>query len=100
MEQEESRLNRRRKRTGIVTSDKMQKTIVVRVGSKFPHPELGKVIEKFVKFKVHDEKNEAKIGDLVEIEETRSLSKDKRWRLLSVVKKGAGVPQAVEGELS
>lgn len=98
-EQQQERVNRRRRRTGIVTSDKMQKTIVVRVGSKFPHPGLGKVVEKFVKFKAHDEKNEAKTGDLVEIEETRPLSKDKRWRLVSIVKKGAGL-QLAQGELS
>jgi len=100
MEQQEDRLNRRRRRTGIVTSDKMQKTIVVRIGRKFPHAKLGKVIEKFVKFKAHDEKNEAKSGDLVEIEETRPLSRDKRWRLVSVLKKGAIVQKVKEGEAS
>ncbi len=99
-QQAEDRVNRRRRRTGVVTSDKMQKTIVVRVGSKFPHPGLGKVVEKFVKFKAHDEKNEAKTGDLVEIEETRPLSKDKRWRLISVLKKGAAPQAAAEAELS
>ncbi len=90
------RLNRRRRKTGIVTSDKMQKTIVVRVGNKFLHPELGKVMEHFKKFKVHDEKNEAKTGDLVQIEETRPLSRDKRWRLLKVMTRG--VERAAEHE--
>ena len=82
----ETRVNRRRRKQGFVTSDKMQKTIVVKVSQRYREVELGKVVEKSVKFKVHDEKNTAKTGDLVEIEETRPLSKDKRWRLLSVIK--------------
>lgn len=88
------RLNKRRKKTGVVTSDKMQKTIVVRVSHKFLDPGLGKVLEQFVKFKAHDEKNEAKTGDTVEIEEARPLSREKRWRLLRVVKKaGEAAPE-------
>ena len=82
------RENRRKRKTGVVTSDKMQKTCVVRVSHKFLDPEYGKVVERSVKFKVHDEKNDAKTGDLVEIEETRPLSKDKRWRLVAVLEKG------------
>ena len=66
----------------------MQKTIVIKTGHKFREPYYGKVVERFEKFKVHDEKNEAKIGDLVQIQETRRLSKDKRWRLLRIVEKG------------
>lgn len=87
MTQNTERPNRRKTRIGVVTSDKMQKTIVVRVGRKYRHPILGKVMETFNKFKAHDEKNEAKIGDLVEIEETRPLSKDKRWRLIAIRQK-------------
>ena len=79
------RKNLRKKRIGIVLSNKMQKTIVVQIRRKALHPLYGKVIEKAVKFKVHDEKNAAKIGDRVSIEETRPVSKDKRWRLIEVI---------------
>ena len=99
MTEDLSRKNGRKRRNGIVVSDKMQKTIVVRVGNKFRHPRLLKVIEKFQKFKVHDEKNEAKSGDLVEIEETRPLSKEKRWRLIAVIRKGAELPKEAEAEV-
>lgn len=75
---------------GVVTSDKMQKTIVVQIRRKALHPLYGKVIEKVAKFKAHDEKNEAKTGDRVLIQETRPLSKDKRWRLVQVIERGAG----------
>lgn len=94
MKTAESRVNPRTRKTGIVTSDKMQKTIVVRVTRRLRHPVYGKVMDKSIKFKAHDEKNEAKTGDLVEIEETRPLSRDKRWRLVRIVKKGAA-PQPV-----
>ena len=79
---------KRKIRTGIVLSDKMKKTIVVRVERLTKHAKYGKVIKRKNKFKVHDEKNIAKIGDTVRIEETRPLSKDKRWKLLEVIKKG------------
>ena len=79
------RKNLRKKRVGIVLSDKMQKTIVVQIRRKALHPLYGKVIERAVKFKVHDEKNVAKIGDRVSIEETRPVSKEKRWRLIEVL---------------
>ena len=81
------RKNLRKERIGIVTSDKMQKTIVVQIRRKTRHPLYGKVIEKANKFKVHDEKNEAKVGDRVLIQETRPLSKDKRWRLVEVLER-------------
>ena len=84
------RENLRKKRVGIVLSNKMQKTIVVQIKRKAPHPLYGKVIEKAAKFKVHDEKNEAKIGDKVRIEETKPLSKDKRWRLIEILSHGHG----------
>ena len=75
-------------RTGVVISDKMTKTIIVSVNRLAKHPVYSRVIKKTNKFKVHDEKNTAKVGDIVRIEETRPLSKDKRWRLLEVIKKG------------
>ncbi len=90
------RLNHRRRKTGLVTSDKMQKTIVVQVSYKVRHRGLGKVTEHFKKFKAHDEKNEAKTGDLVEIEETRPLSRWKTWRLIKIVTKGAQPVQEPE----
>jgi small subunit ribosomal protein S17 len=88
MPNEVVRENRRKERVGVVTSDKMQKTIVVQVKRKAPHPLYGKVIEQANKFKAHDEMNEAKIGDRVRIVETRPLSKDKRWRLVEVLSRG------------
>ncbi len=92
-----SRFNQRKERTGVVVSDKMQKTIVVRVRRKARHARYGKVVEHAKKFKVHDEKNEAKVGDHVRIAETRPLSKDKRWRLLEIVKRAAVQVELKEG---
>ncbi|MDR5588181.1 MULTISPECIES: 30S ribosomal protein S17 [Clostridium] len=77
----------RKKRTGRVVSDKMDKTVVVAVETKVRHPLYGKTVNKTTKFKVHDENNEAKINDRVLIMETRPLSKDKRWRLVEIVEK-------------
>ena len=79
----------RKTRMGVVVSDKMNKTIVVQVERKKPHPMYGKVVRYTRKFHAHDERNEAKIGDTVRIEETRPLSKLKRWRLVEVVARGA-----------
>jgi small subunit ribosomal protein S17 len=75
--------------TGTVTSDKMNKTIVVRIMHKSKHPEYSRVIKRFNKFKAHDEKNSAKIGDVVQIVETRPLSKEKNFRLVKIIKKAA-----------
>ena len=75
----------RKERVGEVVSSKMAKTIVVRVERRFPHPQFKKIVTAYKKFYAHDEKNEAKVGDTVRIEETRPLSKLKRWRLVSVV---------------
>jgi small subunit ribosomal protein S17 len=72
---------------GRVVSDKMLKTIVVRVTQISKHPKYGRIVKKYKKFKAHDEKNSAKTGDMVRIEETRPLSKDKRFRLIEVMKK-------------
>ena len=80
----------RKERVGVVLSDKMQKTIVVQIRRKARHPKFGKVINKAAKFKAHDEKNEARIGDRVRIVETRPLSKDKRWRLVEIITRGHG----------
>lgn len=77
---------KRKEQVGVVISDRMQKTIVVRVGRLAEHSRYYKTIKKFSKFKAHDEKNEAKIGDKVLIAETRPISKDKRWRLVKVIK--------------
>jgi small subunit ribosomal protein S17 len=77
----------RKERLGRVVSNKMNKTIVVSVERRFPHPQFKKVVKSFSKFYAHDEKNEAKIGDVVLIEETRPLSKLKRWRLTQVLER-------------
>ena len=77
---------KRKERTGVVVSDKMDKTITVQIKRLVSHAWLTKTIKRYSKMKVHDEKNEAKIGDTVKIVETRPLSKTKRWRLIEVVK--------------
>ncbi|MGP6158207.1 MAG: 30S ribosomal protein S17 [Vulcanimicrobiaceae bacterium] len=77
--------NRRRVKQGRVSSDKMDKTIVVVTETRVPHPTYKKIVRKSVRFKAHDERNEAKAGDLVRIMECRPLSRDKRWRLLEIV---------------
>jgi small subunit ribosomal protein S17 len=79
--------NLRKTRIGLVTSNKMTKTITVEVERKVKHPIYGKFVKKTSKFHAHDEKNECNIGDLVKIMETRPLSKTKRWRLVEVVEK-------------
>lgn len=76
-----------RLREGVVLSDKMQKTIVVQVTRLMQHPQFKKVVRRKMKYAVHDEKNEAKIGNKVQIQETRPLSKTKRWRLVKVISK-------------
>jgi len=80
----------RKERVGEVISNAMTKTIIVRVERRFPHPKFKKVVTGYRKFYAHDEKNEAKVGDRVRIEETRPLSKTKRWRLVEIVEKGTG----------
>lgn len=84
----------RKERLGRVISNKMAKTIVVSVERRFPHPQFKKVVRSFSKFYAHDEKSEAKIGDVVLIEETRPLSKLKRWRLTQVLERGEDVAKA------
>jgi small subunit ribosomal protein S17 len=83
--------SRRKQRVGEVISNKMAKTIVVRVERRFAHPRFKKVITGYKKFYAHDEKTQAKVGDRVRIEETRPISKLKRWRLVEVVERGVEV---------
>jgi len=79
--------NLRKERIGVVTSDKMDKSIVVSVERRVKHPKYGKFVKKTTKFVAHDEKNDCHIGDTVKIMETRPLSKTKNWRLVEVVER-------------
>ena len=79
--------NLRKTRVGLVTSDKMDKTIVVSVTDNVKHPLYNKIVKRTYKLKAHDENNECRIGDRVKAMETRPLSKDKRWRLVEIVEK-------------
>jgi len=79
--------NKRKVRTGVVVSDKMDKTITVAVERLMRHPLYGKTIKRTKKFKVHDENNECNVGDIVSIMETRPLSRHKRWRLVKIIRK-------------
>ena len=80
----------RKIRQGTVVSNKMDKTVVVRVERLTKHPRYNKTIKRAKKFKAHDEQNQCAIGDIVEIMETRPLSKDKRWRVTEIVRRAAG----------
>ena len=82
---------KRKERVGEVISNKMTKTIIVRVERRFPHPTYKKVVTGYKKLYAHDEKSEAKVGDRVRLEETRPISKTKRWRLVEVVERSSGV---------
>ncbi len=77
----------RRTRTGVVVSDKMDKTVLVSVERKISHPLYGRTMRNTAKFKAHDQGNECSVGDRVRIMETRPLSKDKRWRVTEIVEK-------------
>ncbi|MCI7401959.1 MAG: 30S ribosomal protein S17 [Christensenella sp.] len=79
--------NLRKSRTGLVVSDKMDKTVVVEIRERVKHPLYGKIVTKTKKFKAHDEANECGIGDTVRIAETRPLSKDKCWRVVEIIEK-------------
>jgi len=79
--------NLRKTRVGRVTSDKMDKTIVVAVESSVRHPLYNKIVKRTIKLKAHDEKNDCGIGDRVRVMETRPLSKEKRWRLVEILEK-------------
>ena len=82
-----NRANRRRVKHGRVKSDKMDKTIIVVTETRVPHPVYKKVVRRSTRFKAHDEKNDAKTGDLVRIQECRPMSRDKRWRLVEILER-------------
>ena len=90
----------RKERIGVVISDKMDKTITVQVERVSRHPVYNRSIRKSTKFKAHDETNDAKRGDVVRIQETRPLSKTKRWRLLEVVKKASVAAETEANEIT
>ena len=79
--------NLRKTMIGMVSSDKMDKTVVVKVQNNVKHPEYGKIVKRTYKLKAHDENNECRIGDWVRVMETRPLSKDKTWRVVEIVEK-------------
>ena len=79
--------NLRKTRVGIVTSDKMDKTVVVTIKDRVKHPLYNKIVDKSVKYKAHDENNECGVGDKVQIMECRHMSKDKNWRVVEIIEK-------------
>lgn len=79
--------NLRKTRVGIVTSDKMDKTVVVTIKDRVKHPLYNKIVDKSVKYKAHDENNECGVGDKVQIMECRPMSKDKNWRFVEIIEK-------------
>ncbi len=81
------RVNRRKVRVGTVVSDKMDKTVIVRVETRQPHPLYGKIVTKSKKFAAHDEENRCRVGDVVKIMETRPLSRRKRWRVVEILER-------------
>jgi small subunit ribosomal protein S17 len=81
------RTSRRKVRVGTVVSDKMDKTIVVKVDTRMPHPLYGKIVTRSKKYKAHDEENRCRVGDVVRIMETRPLSRTKRWRLVEIIER-------------
>jgi small subunit ribosomal protein S17 len=93
--QSEKMQGRRKEVVGEVVANRMQKTIVVKVTRKKAHPFYGRVVARNKKFYAHDEKNEAHVGDVVRIEETRPLSKLKRWKLKDIVRRTTLVPEVV-----
>ncbi len=96
--QQEAKRGYRKKRTGRVVSNRADKTVVVRVERRTEHPRYGKTVKRSKKYYAHDELNQAEVGDLVEIQETRPLSKLKRWRLVSIVQRTAAVVEATATE--
>ena len=83
----ENRTSSRKTRVGMVVSDKMDKTVVVAIIDNVKHPLYKKIVKRTVRLKAHDEKNECRVGDRVEVMETRPLSKDKRWRVIEIIEK-------------
>jgi small subunit ribosomal protein S17 len=86
-EENNTTVRQRKSRTGVVVSDRMEKTIVVQIDTRVMHPVYKKYVRKRVKYKAHDETNNAKMGDTVLIEECRPLSRQKRWRLKSIIER-------------
>jgi small subunit ribosomal protein S17 len=86
-EQQPQQRAHRKMRIGTVVSDKMQKTVVVAIQRRVPHPTYGKMMTRTKHFKAHDEQNASKAGDVVRIMETRPLSKDKRWRVVEIIER-------------
>jgi small subunit ribosomal protein S17 len=86
-EQQTAARGARKSRTGLVVSDKMEKTVVVAIERRVPHPVYGKMVTRTKRLKAHDEENSAKVGDTVRIVETRPLSKDKRWRVVEITQR-------------
>jgi small subunit ribosomal protein S17 len=84
---EQDRRAQRKVRTGVVVSDAMEKTVVVRIASQVRHPLYGKIVRRSTKLKAHDESFEARVGDTVRIVETRPMSKTKRWRVVEVLER-------------
>ncbi|MBQ9228388.1 MAG: 30S ribosomal protein S17 [Eubacterium sp.] len=79
--------NLRKTKIGVVTSNKMDKTVVVTISERVKHPLYNKIVNNTIKYKAHDENNECQVGDKVQIMETRKLSKDKNWRVVKIVEK-------------
>jgi len=90
---------KRQEKVGIVTSNKMQKSVVVTVDRQTTHPLYKRVVRRSIKFMAHDEKNESRVGDTVRIRETRPLSRRKRWRVVQVIAKAAQVTPLPESVL-
>ncbi len=80
-----------KERVGVVVSDKMKKTVVVAVENRAPHPKYGKIVVRTKRYKAHDEENKCKVGDRVRIQETRPLSKTKRWTVVNILDNTASV---------
>lgn len=87
----------RKQRVGVVIANKMAKTITVEIMRRYPHPQYKKVVTGYKKLYAHDEKGEARVGDRVRVEETRPLSRTKRWRLVEVVERGSGAAPVAAG---
>ncbi len=90
------RAPKRKEQVGVVVSDRMDKTVVVRVESVFRHPLYKKAVRRHKKYKAHDEDNRCRVGDRVRIAETRPLSKEKRWRVVEILERGSGEPPTQE----
>ncbi len=85
-----------KERVGLVVSDKMQKTVVVAIENRSPHPKYGKIVVRTERYKVHDEENKCVVGDRVRIQETRPLSKTKRWVVIDILNRTVATTEATE----